>query len=176
MERPFVKTVQRKGKLYFYLAQNSDVHGKTVQRIIRPLTPEQAKLLGFRAAGSYDSFSTVLRLPISEVLSAHPHEHTIQVRIWGQVDSSKTLICPSRVILQSSRVPVAEFHLPIPAASRPVLSICVTSSCSGDELIPPSKEQDIQTDGLKPSAISAISKNTETSEKSSTIDRTESQV
>lgn len=175
--KQFVKTVHGKNKLYFYLAEHSHIDGKAVQKIIRPLTPEQARLLSFREAGSYDSFSTVLRLPISEALSGHSHAHTIQVRIWGQIENANTLICPSRVALeQAGQMPVAEFLVPIPATSRAVLSIAVASSCSIDELNSTNVKQDAQTDTVKTGVISESSKKTETSEKSSTIDRAESQV
>jgi hypothetical protein len=167
MGKQFVKTVHGKNKLYFYLAEHSYVDGRAVQKIIRPLTPGQARLLSFREAGAYDTFSTVLRLPVSEALSGHPHEHTIQVRIWGQVESPKTLICPSRVTLeQAGQVPVAEFRLRIPATPQAVLSIAVTSSCSLDEPNKTNIEQDTQTDAVKTDVVSESSTRNEISEKS----------
>jgi hypothetical protein len=167
MGKQFVKTVHGKNKLYFYLAEHSYVDGREVQKIIRPLTPGQARLLSFREAGAYDTFSTVLRLPVSEALACHPHEHTIQVRIWGQVESPKTLICPSRVTLeQAGQVPVAEFRLRIPATPQAVLSIAVTSSCSVDELNKTNIEQDAQTDAVKTEVISENSSKNETPAKS----------
>jgi hypothetical protein len=167
MKKQFVKTVHGKSRLYFYLAKNSYIDGKAVQKIIRPLTREQARLLSFREVGSYGCVSTVLRLPIAEALSAHPHEHTIQVRIWGQVGNPRTLICPSRVTLeQAGQVPVAEFHLPIPATPQAVLSIAVTSSCSVDELNKSNLEQDAQTNAVKNDVVSDSSTRNEISEKS----------
>ena len=135
VERQFVKTARSGNKVYYYLAERLRLNDRVVQRIIRPLTPDQATLFGYRKQATYSALSGVLRLPISQVLADHSHEHVVQVRILCETGSPRSVIHPSRVSLeQAGRVPVAEFHLKIPKSSRPVLSISVRSSYSRDEL------------------------------------------
>jgi hypothetical protein len=145
-----VKTIRSGSKTYLYLAERLRLDGRVVQRIIRPLSADEARLFGYRNQGTYGALSGVLRLPIAQALSDHSHEHIVQVRILCEAGSPKSVIYPSRVSLeQAGRVPVAEFHLTIPKASRPVLSISVRSSYSRDELSLCNEEESAQTNAVK---------------------------
>jgi hypothetical protein len=150
VERQFIKTARSGNKVYYYLAERLRMNDKVVQRIIRPLSANEATLFGYRNQATYAALSTVLRLPISQALSDHTHEHIVQVKILCESGSPKGVIYPSRVSLeQAGRVPVAEFHLTIPKSSRPVLSISVRSSYSRDELSLCNEGDNAQTNGVK---------------------------
>ena len=150
VERQFIKTARSGNKVYYYLAERLHLNGKVVQRIIRPLSPDQATLFGYRKQATYSALSSVLRLPISQVLADHSHEQVVQVRILCETGSPKSVIYPSRVSLeQTGRVPFVEFHLKIPKASRPVLSISVRSSYSRDELSLCNEEESGQKNAVK---------------------------
>jgi hypothetical protein len=150
VERQFVKTARSGSKVYYYLAERLRLDGKIVQRIIRPLSADEATLFGYRNQATYSALSSVLRLPIAQALSDHSHEHVVQVRILCAVGSPKSVIYPSRVSLeQAGRVPFVEFHLTIPKASRPVLSISVRSSYSRDELSLCNNGESAQKNGVK---------------------------
>ena len=150
VERQFIKTARSGNKVYYYLAERLRMNGKIVQRIIRPLSPDQATLFGYRNQATYSALSSVLRLPVSQALSDHSHEHVVQVRILCEVGSTKSVIYPSRVSLeQTGRVPFVEFHLKIPKTSRAVLSISVRSSYSRDELSLCNEEESGQKKAVK---------------------------
>ena len=150
MERQFVKTARSGSKVYYYLAERLRLNGRVVQRIIRPLSADEATLFGYRNQATYSALSSVLRLPIAAALSDHSHEHVVQVRILCETGSPKSVIYPSRVSLeQTGRVPFVEFHLKIPKTSRPVLSISVRSSYSRDELSLCNEEESGQKNAVK---------------------------
>jgi hypothetical protein len=147
MANRFVKTVRSGNRLYHYLVERVRVNDKTIQRIVRPLTEEQAALLGHRAAGTYDAVSAVFRLPLCGALLTRLHEHNVTMEVWAELDSGKTVL-PCQVIFEPAEIPSTRFRFLMPAASKPVaIAIALRSSQTGNELniSPPSLETSTRT-------------------------------
>lgn len=160
MGNQFVKTVRTGDKCYYYLAERALVNGRAKQRIVRSLTEEQASLLGFRALGTYDALSAVLRLPLSGALSSRSNEHAVVMEVWAELDSGKTVL-PCQVIFEPREIPAVRFRLPIPAASKPVaLAIAIHSSPTGHEFSTSVRSPETNTSTVRSDAVSQnLSKN-----------------
>lgn len=158
-----MKTIKSGDKVYYYLAERVRVNNRTKQRIVRSLTEEQASLLGFRALGTYDALSVVLRLPLSGALSSRSNEHAVVMEVWAELDSGKVVL-PSQVTFEPREIPAVRFRLPIPAASKPVaLAIAMHSSPTSHEFsvsvrspLPQTstaRSSDVTTENLSKNAI-----------------------
>jgi hypothetical protein len=129
------------------------VNNRTIQRIVRPLSEEQASVLGFRALGTYDALSAVLRLPLSGALSSRSNEHAVVMEVWAELDSGKTVL-PCEVVFEPHEIPAVRFRLPIPAASKPVaLAIAIRSSPTGHEFDASVRSAEPRTSAARPSDV-----------------------
>jgi len=136
MGHQFVKMVHAKGKLYLYLAEEFSVDGKTIQKMIRRISVEEAKEMGWRGSNKssrvYSALSTVLQIPLSE--GKRLHQETLLIRVWAEVSHPKNVISPQQVSFEPGRIPAARFKLPIPpAALRPTVFVAVDSTCARRE-------------------------------------------
>jgi len=161
MGHQFVKAVRSKGKLYLYVAEEFSIGGKTIQKMIRRITHEEAERLGWKSPNSraYSKLFTLLELPLTEENRAH--EETILIRVWAEVTNPKAVVSPRQVSFEPGQVPAARFKLPIPAASsQPTIFIAIDSTCARRELELPVK--DGERNGAKSSPIPENSKENET--------------
>jgi len=134
MGNQFVRTVRSGNRLYHYLVERMRVNGRTIERIIRPLSDEQANLLGHRITGTYDAVTAVFRLPLCGALLTRLHEHNVVMEVWAELDSGKTVV-PVQVIFEPAEIPSTRFRFLMPAASKPVaIAIALRSSQTGNEL------------------------------------------
>jgi hypothetical protein len=165
MGHQFVKSVRAKGKVYLYLAEEYSVNGKTIQKMIRRVSEEEAKELGWsstrKSSRVYSALSTVLQIPLSE--TQRSHQETLLVRVWAEVDHPKTVISPQQVSFEPGQVPAARFKLPIPpAALRPTVFIAIDSTCERRGLDQQVKTQVAERKEVKPDAVPQNSESNET--------------
>jgi uncharacterized protein (UPF0147 family) len=177
MGHQFVKTVYAKGKLYLYLAEEFSVNRKTIQKMIRRITEEEARQLGWKGRSkslrAYSALSTVLQIPLSERAANRPHQETLLIRVWAEAGNPKTIISPQQVSFEGGQIAAARFKLPIPAAAlRPIVFIAVDSTCMRVGADQPVQSQDIERNKAEPNGISENSTRTETSQKSHLADQT----
>jgi len=151
MGNRFVKTTRSGNRLYHYLAERVRVNDRVMQRIIRPLTAEQASLLMHRNNGVYDAVTAVFRLPLCGALFHRLHEHDVALEVWAEMDSGK-IVLPCQVVFEPSEVPCTRFRFILPAASKPVaIAIALRSSQAGNEF--PGAESSAMTSDAIPKSL-----------------------
>jgi len=147
MANRFVKTVRSGNQLYYYLAERLRVNDRTIQRIIRPLSAEQASLLGHRNSGVYDAVTAAFRLPLCGALFGHLHEHDVALEVWAELDDGKTVL-PCQVAFEPGEVPCTRFRFILPAVSKPLaIAIALRSSQASSEF-PPAERSTVTSDVL----------------------------